>query len=52
MTWKAVSGCEYFYQVRGDAGHDGRGHGMTLVTRNVADFQTSGVAMINPWERQ
>lgn len=24
-------------------------HGMTLVTRNVADFQPTGVAMINPW---
>ena len=27
-------------------------HGMTLVTRNVADFQSSGVAVINPWEAQ
>jgi len=25
-------------------------HGMTLVTRNVADFQSSGVTIINPWE--
>lgn len=25
-------------------------HGMTLVTRNVADFATSGVALIKPWE--
>ena len=25
-------------------------HGLTLVTRNVADFQSSGVAMLNPWE--
>jgi hypothetical protein len=25
-------------------------HGMTLVTRNVADFQSSGVIIINPWE--
>jgi len=25
-------------------------HGMTLVTRNVADFESSGVAMFNPWE--
>ncbi|QJD58848.1 MULTISPECIES: type II toxin-antitoxin system VapC family toxin [Pseudomonas] len=25
-------------------------HGMTLVTRNVADFQSSGVALLNPWE--
>ncbi|MBC7378406.1 MAG: type II toxin-antitoxin system VapC family toxin [Burkholderiaceae bacterium] len=27
-------------------------HGMTLVTRNVADFQSSGVAILNPWEAQ
>jgi predicted nucleic acid-binding protein len=25
-------------------------HGLILVTRNVADFQSSGVAMLNPWE--
>ncbi len=25
-------------------------HGMTLVTRNVADFQSSGVTILNPWE--
>lgn len=25
-------------------------HGMTVVTRNVIDFQTTGVALINPWE--
>lgn len=25
-------------------------HGMTLVTRNVADFLSSGVAILNPWE--
>lgn len=25
-------------------------HGMTVVTRNVADFQSTGVAIINPWE--
>ncbi|SMG61538.1 hypothetical protein SAMN06265784_1238 [Paraburkholderia susongensis] len=24
-------------------------HGMTVVTRNVADFQATGVALINPW---
>ena len=24
-------------------------HGLTLVTRNVADFQLSGVHLINPW---
>ena len=25
-------------------------HGLTLVTRNVADFLSSGVAILNPWE--
>lgn len=25
-------------------------HGMTVVTRNVADFQPTGVSLINPWE--
>jgi len=25
-------------------------HGMTVVTRNVADFQATGVATLNPWE--
>lgn len=25
-------------------------HGMTLVTRNVADFAPMGVAIVNPWE--
>ncbi len=24
-------------------------HGLTVVTRNVADFEPTGVAMINPW---
>jgi predicted nucleic acid-binding protein len=24
-------------------------HGLTIVTRNVADFEPSGVPMINPW---
>jgi predicted nucleic acid-binding protein len=24
-------------------------HGMTVVTRNVADFAASGVAVLNPW---
>jgi toxin FitB len=24
-------------------------HGMTLVTRNVADFMSTGVPLINPW---
>jgi predicted nucleic acid-binding protein len=26
-------------------------HGMTVVTRNVADFNATGAAIINPWER-
>ena len=26
-------------------------HGMTVVTRNVADFEPTGVAVLNPWER-
>jgi predicted nucleic acid-binding protein len=26
-------------------------HGMTVVTRNVADFVRSGVAIVNPWDR-
>jgi predicted nucleic acid-binding protein len=25
-------------------------HGMTMVTRNVADFQPTGVPILNPWE--
>jgi predicted nucleic acid-binding protein len=25
-------------------------HGMTIVTRNVADFQSSGASILNPWE--
>ena len=25
--------------------------GLTLVTRNVADFQSSGVKLINPWDQ-
>jgi len=25
-------------------------HGMTVVTRNVAHFQVSGVSVLNPWE--
>lgn len=25
-------------------------HGMTVVTRNVADFEPTGVPVINPWE--
>ena len=27
-------------------------HGMTVVTRNVADFKPTKVAIINPWEAQ
>lgn len=26
-------------------------HGMTLVTRNVADFPRTGVAVLDPWQR-
>lgn len=25
-------------------------HGMTVVTRNVADFEVTGVSLLNPWE--
>jgi hypothetical protein len=25
-------------------------HGMTVVTRNTADFETTGVALLNPWQ--
>ena len=25
-------------------------HGLTVATRNVADFQPTGVAVLNPWE--
>ena len=25
-------------------------HGMTVVTRNIADFEPTGVSLINPWE--
>lgn len=27
-------------------------HGMTMVTRNVDDFEATGVALINPWKQQ
>lgn len=27
-------------------------HGMTVVTRNVADFQPTGVNVVNPWDAQ
>lgn len=27
-------------------------HGMTVVTRNVADFKSTGVQLINPWDEQ
>lgn len=26
-------------------------HGMAVVTRNAADFQPTGVAIVNPWEQ-
>jgi predicted nucleic acid-binding protein len=25
-------------------------HGLTVVTRNVSDFKSSGVPLINPWD--
>lgn len=25
-------------------------HGMTVVTRNIADFQATGVSLLNPWQ--
>lgn len=25
-------------------------HGLTVVTRNVSDFKSSGVSLINPWD--
>ncbi len=27
-------------------------HGLTVVTRNIADFESTGVALFNPWESQ
>jgi predicted nucleic acid-binding protein len=27
-------------------------HGMTLVTRNVADFKPTGVSFVNPWDER
>ena len=27
-------------------------HGMTVVTRNIADFKPTGVSLVNPWEAQ
>lgn len=27
-------------------------HGMTVVTRNVADFAPTGVSLLNPWDEQ
>jgi predicted nucleic acid-binding protein len=27
-------------------------HGLTVVTRNTADFESAGVALLNPWDRQ
>lgn len=27
-------------------------HGMTVVTRNVADFEPCGVSVLNPWDAQ
>ena len=28
---------------------DGTVHGMTVVTRNVANFKPKGVTIVNPW---
>ncbi len=25
-------------------------HGMTVITRNVADFERTGVPLLNPWD--
>jgi predicted nucleic acid-binding protein len=25
-------------------------HGLTVATRNVADFERTGVGVVNPWE--
>lgn len=25
-------------------------HGMTVITRNIADFQATGAALLNPWD--
>jgi toxin FitB len=25
-------------------------HGMTIVTRNVADFESTGATVLNPWQ--
>jgi hypothetical protein len=33
-------GCQFRFMV----------HGMTIVTRNVADFEATGAPVINPWE--
>ena len=27
-------------------------HGLTLITRNVGDFESSGVKLINPWQTE
>jgi predicted nucleic acid-binding protein len=27
-------------------------HGLTIVTRNITDFESAGVALLNPWESQ
>ncbi len=26
-------------------------HGMTVVTRNLADFESTGAQLLNPWDR-
>jgi predicted nucleic acid-binding protein len=25
-------------------------HGLTLATRNTADFQATGISLVNPWD--
>jgi predicted nucleic acid-binding protein len=27
-------------------------HGLTVVTRNTADFESAGIALVNPWNEQ
>jgi predicted nucleic acid-binding protein len=27
-------------------------HGMTVVTRNIKDFEATGVPLLNPWNSQ
>jgi len=27
-------------------------HGLVVVTRNLADFEATGVALLNPWQQE